>query len=76
MTVDAIARDQRRPVRSALAIAVAVMAISVLHYLTSLHSVVLHEVLKRLYYVPIVVAAVMWGTRGGLATSLFSTLCA
>jgi two-component system, NtrC family, sensor histidine kinase HydH len=74
VTVDAIARDQRRPVRSALAIAVAVMAISVLHYLTSLHSVVLHEVLKRLYYVPIVVAAVMWGTRGGLATSSFSTL--
>ena len=74
MTVDAFGRDQRRHVRSALAIAVAVMAISVLHYLTSLHSVVLHEVLKRLYYVPIVVAAVMWGTRGGLATSLFSTL--
>ena len=74
MACDAHARDRRRHVRSALAIAVAVMAISVLHYLTSLHSVVLHEVLKRLYYVPIVVAAVMWGTRGGLATSLFSTL--
>ncbi|MBY0493343.1 MAG: hypothetical protein K2Y23_03940 [Cyanobacteria bacterium] len=50
------------------------MAISVLHYLTSLHSVVLHEVLKRLYYVPIVVAAVTWGLSGGMATSMFSTL--
>jgi len=74
VTVDAFGRDQRQHVRDALAIAVAVTAISVLHYLTSLHSVVSHEVLKRLYYVPIVVAAVMWGIRGGLATSLFSTL--
>ena len=74
MAFDAHARDRRRHVNGALAIAVAVMAISALHYLTSLHSVVLHEVLKRLYYVPIVVAAVMWGIRGGLATSMFSTL--
>lgn len=74
MTVDAFGRDQRLHVRSALAIAVAVMAISLLHYLTSLHSVVLHEVLKRLCYVPIVAAAIMWGLKGGLATSLFSTL--
>ena len=60
--------DHRRCVRGVLAIAVTVMTISALHYLTSLHSVVLHEVLKRLYYVPIVVAAVMWGIKGGLAT--------
>lgn len=66
--------DYRRCVRGVLAIAVTVMTISALHYLTSLHSVVLHEVLKRLYYVPIVVAAVMWGIKGGLATSSFSTL--
>lgn len=66
--------DHRRCVRGVLAIAVTVMTISALHYLTSLHSVVLHEVLKRLYYVPIVVAAAMWGIKGGLATSSFSTL--
>ena len=74
MIIDALGSDHRQRVRGAFAIAVAVMAISALHYLTSLHSVVLHEVLKRLYYVPIVVAAVMWGIRGGLATSVFSTL--
>ena len=66
--------ESRRHVRGAVAIAIAVVAISVLHYLTSLHSVVLHELLKRLYYVPIVIAAVTWGLRGGLATSMFSTL--
>lgn len=74
MTLRALGRAHRRPVAGALAIAGAVMAISVLHYVMSLHSVVLHEVLKRLYYVPIVVAAVMWGVRGGLATSVLSTL--
>lgn len=74
MTIEALGRDYGRHVRGALAIAVAVMAISALHYLTSLHLVVVHELLKRLYYVPIVVAAVTWGLRGGLATSVFSTL--
>jgi len=74
VTLGAFGRDHRLSVAGALAIAVAVMAISILHYVTSLHSVVLHEVLKRLYYVPIVVAAVMWGVRGGLATSVLSTL--
>ena len=58
----------------ATAIAVSVIAISGLHYLTSVHSIVLHEIFKRLYYVPIVVAAVVAGSRGGLAASLFSTL--
>lgn len=74
MIIETLGRDYGRHVRGALAIAVAVIAISALHYLTSLQSVVLHEVLKRLYYVPIVVAAVMWGIKGGLATSVFSTL--
>lgn len=64
----------RPTITAALGIVVTVIAISVLHYLTSLHSIVLHEVFKRLYYVPIVVSAVTAGTRGGLATSAFSTL--
>ena len=59
---------------SAIVIIVTVSLISALHYVTSLHSVVLHEIFKRSYYVPIAMAAVTAGTRGGLATSLFSTL--
>lgn len=60
--------------RGAIVIAVTVMAVSALHYLTSFHSIVLHEVFTRLYYVPIVAAAVMAGSRGGLAASVLSTL--
>ena len=54
-------------------VAVTIVAISALHYWTSFHAVIFHEVLKRLYYVPIVIAAVTAGHRGGLAASLFST---
>lgn len=64
----------RSTIVTAIGIAATVIAISVLHYVTSLHSMVLHEVFKRLYYVPIVVSAVTAGARGGLATSMFSTL--
>ena len=64
----------RATTTAALGIMVTVIAISVLHYVTSLHSMVLHELFKRLYYLPIVVAAVILGTRGALATSVFSTI--
>ncbi len=74
MTFRALSQVKRRRIKGAVGVAVAVMAISGLHYLTSLHSVVLHEVFKRLYYVPIVIAAVTTGLRGGLGASLLSTL--
>lgn len=50
------------------------MSITVLHYITSLHSVLLHEVFQRLYYLPIVVAAVLFGSRTALATSILATV--
>lgn len=52
----------------------ATSAISLLHYGTSVDSLLLHEIFKRLYYVPIVVAAVAYGSRGGLATSMLASL--
>ena len=67
----------RTALRTALAplgIVAAVLAISLLHYGTSVHSTLLHEIFKRLYYVPIVMAAVTYGPRGGLATSVLASL--
>ena len=55
-----------------LAIAVCVCVVSWLHYVTSFVSIELHEIFQRLYYVPIVAAAVVYGTKGGLITALFS----
>ncbi len=56
-----------------LGIVASVLAISGLHYSANVHAVLAHEVLKRLYYVPIVVGAVQFGVQGGLATSLFAS---
>ena len=53
----------------ALGIVATVASITVLHYVTSLHSVLFHEVFQRLYYLPIVVAGVLFGWRAALATS-------
>ncbi len=58
----------------ALAIVAGVGIISVLHYVTSVHSLVLHEIFKQLYYIPIVIAAVTYGVKAGLATSAFASL--
>lgn len=56
-----------------LGIVSSVLAISGLHYSANVHAVLAHEVLKRLYYVPIVIGAVQYGVQGGLATSLFAS---
>ena len=61
------------PRGTVLALVASVCLISVLHYITSFHSVELHEVFQRLYYVPIVIAAVLYGMKGGLAAAGFST---
>lgn len=57
----------------AAGIVVSVVLISVLHYLASTHFVLVHEILKRSYYVPIVVGAIHYGAQGGLATSLVAS---
>lgn len=56
-----------------VAVAASVVAISAGHYATSMHALVLHEVFTRLYYLPIVWAALTGGTLAGVATVLFAT---
>ena len=51
-------------------LALSMIAISLLHYLTPLHLHYLHDIFQRLYYLPIILAAVWFGLRGGLACSL------
>ncbi|MSN27441.1 MAG: sensor histidine kinase [Geobacter sp.] len=47
-----------------------ILGISLLHYLTPLHLHYLHDIFQRLYYLPIILAAIWFGFRGGLACSL------
>ncbi|MBA2493336.1 MAG: DUF4118 domain-containing protein [Acidobacteria bacterium] len=57
-----------------LIIAASITLVTVLHFLTPLDQIVWHEIYQRLYYIPIISAALLFGLRGGLAASLFATL--
>lgn len=50
-----------------------IILISALHFLTPIESVTAHQVYQRLYYLPIVAAALVFGLRGGLLTAIFSS---
>lgn len=54
-------------------IILALLAITLLHYLTNARLLNYHSVYRSLYYVPIMIAGVIWGRRGGVATSLVAT---
>jgi len=57
-----------------LLIAGAILSITVLHLLTPLGLIVLHQIYQRLYYIPIISAAFLFGLRGGLVASAFASL--
>ena len=66
----------RKQLRDVLIITVMLVAITVLHQFTNRHPSYagLHELYLRLYYVPILYAAFVFGIRGGLATAAASSL--
>ncbi|MEO7659716.1 MAG: ATP-binding protein [Pyrinomonadaceae bacterium] len=55
-------------------IGVTIVLVTVLHFLTPVDLIIWHEIFQRLYYFPIIVAALLFGLRGGLAASLFTTV--
>ena len=55
-------------------IGVSIVLVTVLHFLTPVDQIVWHEIYQRLYYIPIIAAALLFGFRGGLAASLFTTV--
>jgi signal transduction histidine kinase len=52
----------------------AIAAITALHYLTSPHQAHLHDIYRRLYYLPIILAAFLHGLRGGLIAAVIVCL--
>jgi signal transduction histidine kinase len=50
------------------------LVITVLHYRTGAHHAWGHDVLRRLYYLPILFAAFAGGLRGGVTISVFASL--
>lgn len=57
-----------------IAIGVTIVLVTVLHFLTPTDQIVWHEIYQRLYYIPIIAAALLFGLRGGLAASIFTTV--
>ena len=55
-------------------IGISVLFISALHFLTPIDSLVLHQVYQRLYYIPLILAALWYGWRGGLVTAAFVSI--
>lgn len=51
-------------------IATAIIGTSLLHYFTPLHLHYLHDIFQRFYYIPIILAALWFGIRGGLAAAI------
>ncbi len=47
---------------------------AILHFLTPVDSVILHQVYQRLYYIPIILASLWYGWRGGLGAALLASL--
>lgn len=58
------------PVIRTSLLVLSIIGVSLLHYLTPLHLHYLHDIFQRLYYLPIILAAIWFGLRGGLACSL------
>lgn len=55
-------------------LAALLLIVSLLHYFTPTEIPLLHQVYRRLYYIPILFAAYWFGPKGGLFTALISTL--
>ncbi len=51
-----------------------ILGISLLHYFTPLHLHYLHDIFQRFYYLPIILAAIWFGFRGGLGSALIVSL--
>ena len=57
-----------------ISIGAAILTVTALHLLTPLEQIVLHEVYQRLYYIPIIAAALLFGLRGGLCAAVFASV--
>lgn len=68
-----MSRSRSAPVQWVFVVG-AILFITLLHFLMPLDRVVLHQIYQRLYYVPIIAAASLFGLRGGLAASAFASL--
>lgn len=51
-----------------------IVLVAALHYVTPVENPVLHQIYQRIYYIPIILAALRYGWRGGLGAATFAAL--
>lgn len=66
------AHSRQRDVAYIAAVVLAILGISVLHYLTPPSKPEWHYVYQRLFYLPVIFAAVYYGWRAGLIAAVFA----
>lgn len=67
--------QEARPLARAAVVGLGIAAATALHYFTSPSLILWHNLFQRLYYLPIIYAAIYLGWRGGLAASVVSAIC-
>jgi two-component system sensor histidine kinase HydH len=67
--------QEPKPLTRVVVVAVGIGAATALHYFTSPSLILWHNLFQRLYYLPIIYAAIYLGWRGGLVASTASAVC-
>jgi two-component system sensor histidine kinase HydH len=65
---------QMRKKRDIILVGLGMAILSVLHYTTPVDKPILHDLYRRLYYIPIILSAFSFGLRGAILTSLITSL--
>jgi two-component system, NtrC family, sensor histidine kinase HydH len=65
----ALIRNAKRDAIQMAAICVALCIITIVHYEATQREILWHELFQRAYYLPIIVAALWYGSRGGLVAA-------
>jgi len=65
-------KTSRRDWQRAAALAAAIAAVALLHYNTPTTDIWVHPLLQRAYYIPILLAALWFGWRGGLIAAILA----
>lgn len=67
-------KEQMHKNKEIILIGLSIVILSVLHYVTPVDKPVLHDLYRRLYYVPIIFSAFSFGLRGAMVSSLIISL--
>src|SRR3974377_470626 len=67
--------NDRQTVVRVVVVGAGIAVASAVHYFPSPSLILWHELFQRLYYLPIIYAAIFFGWRGGLVASVTSAFC-